>query len=302
MAEGLVVGPEDVDVDTQGRLYAGTEDGWIWRGQPEGVLEQWVQTGGRPLGMDFDPQENLIVCDAVRGLLRVNPSGEVTTLVPAEGNPRLGFTDDCEVAKDGTIYFSDASEKYGVGRYMEDMMEGRPHGKLLSHDPATRKTIVLLENLYFANGVAVGGNDDFVLVNETYRFRVMRYWLKGERKGESEVFVEGLPGYPDGISSSPRGTFWLALFTVRNATADRLARRPWLRGQLLKLPRQLLPQPADYGLVIEMDADGKILRSLQDPEGRRIANVTSVHEESGVLYFGNLLKDYVGRWSMEPSR
>ncbi|MBY0587148.1 SMP-30/gluconolactonase/LRE family protein [bacterium] len=292
--EGTFVGPEDVDVDSQGRVYAGLADGRIIRLERDGTVTDWCHTQGRPLGMDFDADGNLVVCDAVRGLCRIDPAGKLTTLVPADGPVKLGFTDDCEIAGDGVIYFSDASDKYGVGYYMEDLMEARPHGKLLAYDPKTGKTTVLLDMLYFANGVAVADDDSFVLVNETYRFRVIRYWLKGDKKGESEVFIEHLPGYPDGISSSPRGTFWIALFTVRNPTADALATKPWIRAQMVKLPPALLPKPVDYGLIIEVDSNGRTIRSMHDPSGKTIANVTSVHEEKGKLYLGNLLKNYVG--------
>jgi sugar lactone lactonase YvrE len=299
LGEGKFTGPEDVDIDSAGRIYAGIDDGRIIRIDKEGRITDWANTQGRPLGMDFDREGNLVVCDPVKGLVRVDPNGKVSILVPTDGEIKLGFTDDCEIADDGTVYFSDASEKFGVGSYMEDMMEGRPHGKLLAYEPANKKTTILLDQLYFANGVAVAPGDEFVLVNETYRFRVMRYWLKGEKAGQGEVFIEQLPGYPDGISSSPRGTFWIAIFTVRNSMADRLAGMPWVRQQMVKLPPAILPKPVDYGLIIEVDSNGKVIRALHDTDGRTIANVTSVHEEDGVLYLGNLLKDYVGVLNLE---
>ncbi len=148
--------------------------------------------------MDFDRDGNLVVCDPVKGLVSIDPSGKVSNLVPVDGEIKLGFTDDCEISDDGTIYFSDASEKFGVGSYMEDMLEGRPHGKLLAYEPATKKTTVLMDKLYFANGVAVGPQDEFVLVNETYRFRVMRYWLKGENQERVKYSSSICPATPMG--------------------------------------------------------------------------------------------------------
>ncbi len=71
--------------------------------------------------------------------------------------------------------------------------------------------------MYFANGVALSENEDFVLVCESARYRITRFWLSGPNKGSSDVFVDNLPGFPDGVSSDNRGTFWVALFTVRNA-------------------------------------------------------------------------------------
>ncbi|RPI54561.1 MAG: SMP-30/gluconolactonase/LRE family protein, partial [Deltaproteobacteria bacterium] len=61
-------GPEDLAVDDQGRIYLSTHKGFIVRLQPDGAKsENWVNTNGRPLGIDFDNAGNLIVADAFRG-------------------------------------------------------------------------------------------------------------------------------------------------------------------------------------------------------------------------------------------
>ena len=104
----------------------------------------------------------------------------------------------------------------------EDLLEARPYGRLLRHDPATGETEVLLQGLYFANGVALSRDEDFVLVNETYRYRITRYWLTGARAGTSDIFCDNLPGFADGVSSNRRGTFWVAIFTVRTDTRDKI--------------------------------------------------------------------------------
>lgn len=301
LARDQIHGPEDVDVDAEGRIYGATLDGRIVRLLPDGTVETFAETGGRPLGLHFDADDNLIVCDAVSGLLSIDPNGDVTTLATeAEGLP-FGFTDDVDIASDGTIYFSDASSKFGEGEYLLDLFEGRPHGRLLSYDPASREVEVLLDDLYFANGVALSPDGDFVLVNETYRYRIRRYWLRGEKAGSSDMFIEGLPGFPDGVSTSPRGTFWVAMFTVRNDTADFMASRPMLRTVLSKLPRATWPKPAPYGLVLELNTDGEVIRSLHDPGGQHVSVITSVHEEDGQLYLGTLLNHWIARMPVPGS-
>src|SRR5215213_8726534 len=70
--------PEDVALDAQGRIYAGFEDGRIVVLQPDGTQPRvFANTGGRPLGLVFDRDGNLIVADALKGLLSVNKAGEV---------------------------------------------------------------------------------------------------------------------------------------------------------------------------------------------------------------------------------
>ncbi|KAI9111496.1 hypothetical protein K1719_017186 [Acacia pycnantha] len=42
----------------------------------------------------------------------------------------------------------------------------------------------------------------------------LRHWLKGEKKGKTETFIENLPGGPDNIHLAPNGSFWVAMFQV----------------------------------------------------------------------------------------
>ncbi|MBL9124881.1 MAG: strictosidine synthase family protein [Planctomycetaceae bacterium] len=291
-------GPEGVCVDPQGNVYAGLEDGRIIRVAPDGSVTAPFNTGGRPLGLELDAQGNLIVADGLRGLVSVNPAGEVTVLTREVHGKPFGFPDDLAVASDGVVYFSDASSKFPVGAYLYDLLEARPHGQLLSYDPATKETKVLLDDLYFANGVALSQQEDFLIINETYRYRIRRYWLKGEKAGTSEIFADNLPGFPDNVSSNGRGSFWLALFTVRNATVDRLHPYPWAKGVMSKLPKALWPQPEPYAFVVRLDENGQIVESFQDPAGKHLYAITSVYEHDGYLYLGSLYNDRIGKFKL----
>jgi len=295
LARGQIHGPEDTAVDAQGRVYAGLHDGRVVRVLADDSVETFADTGGRPLGMDFDAAGNLILADAYKGLLRIDPQGHIEVLsTEADGLP-FAFTDDLDIASDGIIYFSDASSRFQQPDYLLDLLEARPHGRLLSYDPSTGETRVLLDGLYFANGVALSANEDFVLVNETYRYRITRYWLKGERAGQHEVFIDNLPGLPDNLQGDRKGTFWVALPTPRKADADFLHRHPWLKAQLAKLPRALWPKAIPYGFAIALDENGKIVRSLHDTSGTHLRMVTSVKPVGDYLYFGSLDNDRIGK-------
>lgn len=297
IGQGLLDGPEDVETDAQGRIYAGTNAGTIMRVEGNQVV-RFADTGGRPLGLDFAPDGALIVADAVKGLLSIDAAGQVSLLTDSAEGGRFGFTDDVAVASDGTIYFSDASTKFGFGDHMLDLLEGRAHGRLLQYDPRSKATTVLLNDLYFANGVALAGDESFIVVSETYRFRLTRYWLRGPKAGSSELFAADLPGFPDGVAQSGRGTFWVAMFTVRNSAGDFLAPRPLLKKMVANLPRLLWPRPEPYGLVIEIDEAGQVLRSLHDPSGAYVEQVTSAHEQGGKLYLGHLHRDRITRLAL----
>jgi len=68
VAVGQVLGPEDFLYDAAlGVVYTGCEDGWIKRiTVNESVVEDWVNTGGRPLGLAFDGNGDLVVADAYK--------------------------------------------------------------------------------------------------------------------------------------------------------------------------------------------------------------------------------------------
>ncbi len=296
IAEGLLNGPEDVAIDEQGRLYCGSADGVIHRVWSDGLVEVFARTGGHPLGLDFDPAGNLIVCEPFQGLISVEPDGNVTLLVDqADGLP-LGWADDVDVASDGMIYFSDATWKFHPFDDLLDMLEARPNGRLISYDPYSQQTQVLLDDLYFANGVALSQEEDFVLVNESFRYRIRRYWLEGPHAGSSEVFVENLPAFPDGISANGIGTFWVAFPSLRSDLVDSIHPYP-----AIKLLASLLITPDIHNLadphtfVAEMGETGEVLATFHDPTGSRFTGTTSVEESGGYLYLGAVYGDAIGR-------
>ncbi|MCL6416903.1 SMP-30/gluconolactonase/LRE family protein [Aestuariirhabdus sp. Z084] len=304
LALGKIDGPEDVAVDLLGRVYGGTQDGKIVRlveGEPELFVDLTVsgEKKARPLGLHFDQQGNLIVCDAWQGLLSIDPTGTVTVLsTEAEGVP-FAFADDLDIASNGIIYFSDASSRFNQPDYALDLLEARPWGRLLAYDPATGKTTVLMHDLYFANGIALSTKEDFVLVNETYRYRIQRYWLSGPKAGTHDLFIDNLPGLPDGVSGNRKGTFWVALATPRKDSVDQMHKTPWLKDLIAKLPPFLWPKPERYGYVLALNEQGEIVRSLHDPQGNHLEMVTSAEEHQGHLYLGSLHNDRIGRLALQ---
>lgn len=66
---GVLQGPEDLAYDAQSKvIYTGCEDGWVKRvtvndSAADSVIENWIYTGGRPLGIALGKKE-MIVADA----------------------------------------------------------------------------------------------------------------------------------------------------------------------------------------------------------------------------------------------
>jgi sugar lactone lactonase YvrE len=269
VAQGVGRGPEALAFDALGRIYTGFEDGRVVRFEPDGSgYKLLANTNGRPLGVFVHPDGSVVVCDADRGLLKIDERGEITVLTAGADGVPFGFANDLAITKDGSkVYFTDASSKFHFGQSTKDIVEHAGHGRFLVYDFKTGKTDALLKGLQFANGVALGPNEAFALVNETGSYRILRYWLKGDKAGSSDVFAENLPGFPDNITFNSYGRFWVALYAPRTPIADLLAPYPSLRKSLMRALR-FLPLPIKrQAFALAFDPEGRLTANLQY-EGR----------------------------------
>ncbi|TXK72237.1 SMP-30/gluconolactonase/LRE family protein [Paenibacillus sp. N3.4] len=283
--------PEFITFNKDGEMYTGDSDGKIYKvafdaeGNPQ-KAQVFADTKGTPNGLIFDANGNLIVTDVKKGLLSINPSGSIEVLADQVDGKPIYLANELDIAKDGAIYFSDTSN-YGSVTFKE-MAENKPHGRLLKYDPKTKQTTVLLEGLYFANGVVLSADEDFVLVAESYHYQLTRYWLKGPKKGTSDIFADNLAGFPDNVTRDEQGHFWVGIFTTRLSFVDQMHSNPWLASTMAKIPQSLLngaSAPAKHGLAVELSPQGELIGSWHDPEGT-VYGVTTATSHNGYLYIG----------------
>jgi sugar lactone lactonase YvrE len=282
-------GPEDVVVDEHGQVFTGLADGSMVRVDPAGSLVETIaRTGGRPLGIELYRDGRLLVCDAERGLLLVDPAdGGIQTLV-ARGEHQLRVCNNAAVASDGTVYFSDSTQRFDLTDWRADLLEHSGTGRLLRRDPDGAVT-VLLDGLHFANGVALAPDESFVVVAQTGSYCLDRVWLTGDRAGTRDVFVANLPGFPDNVSTGTDGLFWIAMASPRDRILDILSRRhPVLRRLTWALPERLQPRPKRTVWARALDTSGAMVHDYYGP-GEDFYLVTGVREHGGRLYLGSLL-------------
>ncbi|WP_070378675.1 SMP-30/gluconolactonase/LRE family protein [Rhodococcus sp. WMMA185] len=288
-------GPEDVAVDHDGRVVTGASDGRIWRFDQQGRATELAHTHGRPLGVEVMDDGRFLVCDAERGVLRVDESGRVEMLAESAAGHPVVACNNSAVGRDGVVYFTDSSARFPIADHRYDLLEHRGTGRLLRLDPRTGETDLLADGLQFANGVGLASDESFVLVAETGSYQISRVELTGPSQGRASVWAGNLPGIPDNMTSqTPDGLFWVALYSPRMKVLDMLAPYPALRILAANLPDAIQPEPEQVGWVIALDAHGKIVRSLQGGKGS-YAPITGVREHDGWLYLGSLTADSVAR-------
>lgn len=293
-------GPEDVALGLDGSVYASVREARVLRiPRHGGNAAIFAETGGRPLGIEPLPDGSFVIANALLGLQQLRPDGTVTVLVDRIDGRPLQYVDDVAVARDGRIWFTEASSKFGAAKYggtlegsLLDILEHGGHGLLLEYDPATQTTRVLMDGLNFANGIAVSDDQEYLLVAETGSYRILKYWLAGSRQGTSEVLIDNLPGFPDNINNGINGRFWIGLVAPRNAPLDRTAGQPFLRKLMQRLPRFLRPKPVRSSHVIAIDGEGNVLMNLQDPAAR-FPLLTGVLELPQRLYLTTLDGPYL---------
>lgn len=289
-AEDVVVGVFGAD---EGAVFTGTSDGAVWRLSHDGSdVRRVAQTQGRPLGIEIDLDGRLLVCDAKRGLLRVDTrSGAVEGVTGEIDGTPMKFCNNAAIASDGTVWFSDSSTRYGIDDWKSDFVQHTRTGRLCRLD--TDGTVsVVLDGLAFANGVALSKNEDYVCVAETGGRTVVRRWLSGNRKGMRDLLCSDLPGYPDNIARGSDGLIWVTIASPRDPLVERLQTGPLkLRKLATRLPDRLQPQPKKTVRVQAYDDEGRLVHDVDVDLAEQAASyhmVTGVREHEGRVWMGSL--------------
>ncbi|PIA30012.1 hypothetical protein AQUCO_05700010v1 [Aquilegia coerulea] len=288
-----MLGPESFAFDCRGEgPYTGVADGRIlkWQGSTRGWTEfavtarnrrRYLCDGstnpfvericGRPLGLQFNNRScELYIADAYFGLMRVGRNGGVARqLASSAENIPFRFTNALDIDQvTGAVYFTDSSSRFTRRENLRVSASGDNTARFMRYDPVSRRVTVLLRGLSFANGVALSKDRDYVLIAETSRQHIRRYWLQGLRAGTSEVFAQ-LPGSPDNIKRNDVGHFWVALNNGRS-----------------------VPSSSDEPIAVRLDGQGRI---IERRHGNGLMQSTSeVNENRGTLFVGSVGMPYVG--------
>ncbi len=217
------------------------------------------------------------------------------------GGQPIRYADAVVVARDGTVYFSDASTRFAPADWggtfeasVLDIIEQSATGRVLAYDPATKATRIVARGLAFANGVALSADEKNLFVAETGKYRIWKIDVQARdldvgnaTSPQASVLFDNLPGYPDNLMRGLDGKVWAGLVKPRNPAVDKMAGMPFLRSVTLRLPRALWPVPRPYGHVFAFSEEGKVLADLQDATGA-YPETTGITETRDRLYVQSL--------------
>ncbi len=308
---GRIEAPEDVILDRDDNLYAGSRHGDIIRffAPDYERMEVYAHIGGQPLGMAFDRDDNLYCCIGGMGLYRITPDRKVEkatdetnrSLTSVNDDSRLRLADDLDIAPDGRIFFSEATIRYEMHEWPIDGLEARGNGRIICYDPAAKTTRTVLRGLKFPNGICIASDGQSILFAETFACSIKRYWFDGPKSGQVEVVMDNLPGYPDNINLASDGNYWLALVGMRSPALDLAWRMPGFRkrmGNRLPVDEWLFPN-INTGCVVKFNEKGEIIESFWDLKGENHPMITSMREHRGYLYLGGIQNNRIGRYRLD---
>ncbi len=307
---GRIEAPEDVILDREDNLYAGSRHGDIIRffSPDYERMEIFAHIGGQPLGMAFDREDNLYVCVGGMGLYRVTPQKKVERVTDETNrswssindDSRLRLADDLDIADDGRVFFSEATVRYEMDEWPVDGLEARGNGRIVCYDPRDNSTRTVLRDLKFPNGIAIASDGQSILFAETWGCCVKRYWFDGPKSGQVEMVIADLPGYPDNINLASDGNYWLALVGMRSPAYDLAMRMPGFRKRMasrLPVDEWLFPN-INTGCVLKFSEAGEVLETLWDLGGENHPMITSMREHKGHLYLGGISNNRIGRYTL----
>ncbi|KAG7356114.1 strictosidine synthase related protein [Nitzschia inconspicua] len=342
-APRLLSSPETVFFGPDGTMYTATDQGHLisltdWKYESNHIITAKTTLvkslgPGRPLGAKFTSDGSTIYfADALLGLLRLrhphNPESKVeivaSTVVDTNGQSTpIMLADDLTIGPvSGKIYFTDASTvpppRNGDMTYdpmyasKVDALKAAPSGRLLEYDPSTDTVRILATDLWFANGVGVDQDEQYLVFAETFRLGLAKYYLKGKQKGEIEYIVRGSPSpaYFDGVDCAWKGvTATTSHCFAANPSSVILAARillslphpiDWiLRTLLIMLPKEWLPKTTHYGGITVVDpTTSSYIALIQDPTGEDVGHITGVTIHDNKVFLGSLENNYIGVYDL----
>jgi gluconolactonase len=209
----------------EGLVWMGDWDALLFQDLPNDRTMLWRDATGASVwrhpshyanGQARDRQGRLVSCShRLRGLLRTEYDGAVTTLVDRHDGKRLNAPNDVVVAADGAIWFTDPL--YGISSDYEgglQVSEQRP--ALYRFAPETGALKVAASDFDGPNGLAFSPDGRRLYVAETgdqtkpdpkQYIRVFDVGENGALRG-GEIFASIRPGYCDGMKADRDGRLW----------------------------------------------------------------------------------------------
>lgn len=253
-AETVVEGPS-------GDIFAGTALGHYLGAGPivriaadTHAISEFVDTGGRALGLALAPNGDLFACDVIRKeLVRIDPTGRLIDSVAVVDGWELVLPNECIVDALGGVWFTDSGTARG----------DEPTGAILylGSDGISR---VAATGLAYPNGIGLAQSGGALYVSLTRNDALLKFEVTAPGElGFGRLVVGGvgcnsLSSGPDGLCVDDAGVVYVALTRTSRVVAVYPDQRVEVLAEdstLLKMPSHVAISAAGTLLVPSLFGD-----------------------------------------------
>ena len=257
-------GAEDVVVVThgpdEGAVFTGTEDGNIFRVSHDGRrIDRVAHTGGRPLGLEIDPDGRLLVCDAHRGVLGVDTTtGAIEPVTDSVAGRKMCSATTPRSPPTGPSGSPTPRRRFGIEQWKDDFVQDTRTGRLLRLDHRRHGRRSSSRGSRSPTGSRSPPTRPTSRSPRRPRAPSYAAGSPGPAGASATSSSEDLPGYPDNIARGSDGLIWVTIASPTDPVVERLHRAPlWLRRQVTRIPDGLQPKPKRTVRVQAYDDDGR---------------------------------------------
>ncbi|MGD8240532.1 MAG: SMP-30/gluconolactonase/LRE family protein, partial [Armatimonadota bacterium] len=174
----------------------------IKRVDERGNVSVFMEPSQKSNGLMFDADGTLIACRHwARDVARISPDGKVTVLADSYNGKKLNSPNDCIIAADGAIYFTDPY--YGLeGRPKEQDVEG-----VYRLDTAGKVTRVI-DDMTRPNGLFISPDGKTLYVADTQERKLRAYTLQADGSATGGRDFATMTGGPDGMTLDREGNIY----------------------------------------------------------------------------------------------
>ncbi len=263
--------PECLAFDRDGFLWAGGEAGQIYRIAPDGRVETIANLGGFCAGLAFSPKDELFVCNASLGIVRVETNGKFAVFADRAGDHKLVCPNFGVFDSAGNYFITDS------GNWK------KRNGHLLHFTPDGRGEI-LAGPFGYANGLALSADEKFLFMVESDTDSIFRFEIHPDGSLRShELYASNVGRFPDGLALDAEGNLFACCYACDEIWRINMAREKTLfawdyHAILLGSPTNMAFGGANMDeLYVANLARTTITRAKVGRKGQPLANLKRTH-------------------------